>query len=66
MTGLVSERSGGIRKVLYLTGPVIDDAKSELSGASPVSLTPANTCFAVVNDTGEYFFVSVVDTGEVL
>jgi hypothetical protein len=34
--------------------------------ASPVSLTPANACFASVNDTGEEFFAGVVDTGEAL
>jgi hypothetical protein len=49
-----------------LSGSVMDNAKSEFSGASPVSLTPANTCFAGVNDTGEYFFAGVVDTGQAL
>ncbi len=34
--------------------------------ASPVSLTPANACFAGVNDTGEEFFDGIVDTGEAL
>ncbi len=34
--------------------------------ASPVSLTPANACFAGVNDTGGKFFAGVVDTGEAL
>ncbi len=34
--------------------------------ASPVSLTPANACFAGVNDTGEEFFAGVIDTGEAL
>jgi hypothetical protein len=29
-----------------------------------VSLTPANACFAGVNDTGEEFFAGVVDIGE--
>ncbi len=42
---------------------VIDTAKIH---ASPVSLTPANACFAGVNDTGNEFFAGVVDTGEAL
>ncbi len=43
---------------------VIDTGKYML--ASPVSLTPANACFASVNDTGEEFLAGVVDTGEAL